>query len=84
MTVFDEIVEKTGGDQWQEWKKQALGASARKWVLGTVALRLQKGLIDVNPLGPKRQIQRVLFVTVRQTGRNGNIRRTLRRRDISS
>jgi hypothetical protein len=26
MTVFDEIAEKTGDDQWEEWKKQVLGA----------------------------------------------------------
>ncbi len=26
MTVFDEIAEKTGGDQWEEWEKQILGA----------------------------------------------------------
>lgn len=26
MTVFDEVAGKTGDDQWEEWKKQVLGA----------------------------------------------------------
>lgn len=39
MTIFDEIAEKTGDDQWEEWKNQVLGA--RDEIAAFVASRRQ-------------------------------------------